>query len=103
MRARRVDENQSRIVDALRRVGMSVQVTSAVGEGFPDLVVGWKREIRGVSLPTNLLMEVKDGSRPPSERRLTDAQEVWHREWRGQVVVVKTIAEALAAVGVCLP
>lgn len=88
-RAARTDANQVEIVDALRRAGCSVQVLSSVGAGCPDLLVG--------RAGRNKLMECKDGDKPPSERRLTPDQEKWHAEWRGEVDVVKSAEEALAA------
>jgi hypothetical protein len=42
------------------------------------------------------LVEVKDGKKKPSARKLTEPQEEWHREWRGQVVIIKTVDEACA-------
>jgi hypothetical protein len=41
-RAAKVDINQKEIVAYLRKIGASVAVMSAVGQGFPDLVVGWR-------------------------------------------------------------
>jgi len=89
-RAAKVDDNQREIVQALRHCGASVMDTSAVGKGFPDLVVGW----HGL----NLLVEIKDGSKPPSHRKLTPAQVEFHGAWRGQVCVVTSVDEALALV-----
>jgi len=65
-RAARIDANQPAIIAALRSIGATVQPLHAVGGGCPDLLVG----LRG----RNILMEVKDGARPPSERRLTADQ-----------------------------
>lgn len=93
-RAAKTDANQGEIVAALRAAGCSVQGLAFAGKGVPDLLVG----IDGV----NVLMELKDGSLPPSARRLTPDQVTWHATWRGRVYVVKTIAEALAAVGVTI-
>lgn len=90
-RAAKVDANQAEIVKALRGVGCSVQHLHAVGEGCPDLLVGYQ----GV----NFVVEVNDGSRPPSERQLTPAQREWHDAWRGDVAVVKSVPEALTLVG----
>jgi hypothetical protein len=46
-------------------------------------------------------MEIKDGSKPPSERKLNKEQIEWHIEWRGGAcVVVTSVGEALAAIGV---
>lgn len=97
MRAAKVDANQSEIVEALRRVGCSVQLLHMVGKGCPDLLVGNMNQ-NGVHV--NWLLEVKDGSKPPSARKLTADQEIWHDNWRGQVTVVCSVHEALVAVGV---
>lgn len=89
-RAARVDDNQADIVAALRKIGASVQPLHAVGSGCPDLLVGW----RGMTS----LLEVKDGSKPPSARKLTPDQVKWHANWRGQVAVVETIEQAIEAI-----
>ncbi len=84
------DANEPEIVDALERVGATVARLS--GKGLPDLLVGF----RGV----NYAIEVKDGSKVPSDRRLTPDQVEWHRTWRGQVDIANSIAEAFKAIGV---
>lgn len=92
-RAAKVDRNQPEIVAALRKVGADVFSLAAVGDGIPDLLVGF----RGVTV----LMEVKDGSKPPSARQLTPDQIEWHAAWRGgRCVVVSSVSEALAAIEV---
>jgi hypothetical protein len=92
MIAARVDANQQAVVEALRAVGASVQHLHKVGQGCPDLAVGF----RGVTY----LLEVKDGGKPPSAQQLTKPQERWHSEWRGHAVVVNSPQAALAAIGV---
>ena len=84
--AAKIDRNQVEIVETLRRAGASVQPLHTVGDGVPDLLIGY----RGV----NLLLEVK-GPRGT----LTPDQVEWHGAWRGHVVVVRTIDEALRAAG----
>jgi hypothetical protein len=64
-----------------------VQSLAAIGAGCPDLLVGYK----GV----NYLMEVKDGSKPPSGRKLTPDQVEWLRKWKGAAVTVTTLGEAI--------
>lgn len=91
-RAARTDANQSAIVEALRIVGCTVQPLHAVGQGVPDLLVGYQGQ--------NLLIEVKDGCKPQSRQRKTDDQVIWHDAWRGQVAVVRNVQEALEAVGI---
>ena len=83
----RVDSNQRAIVEGLRKAGYSVWITSALGKGAPDLVVG-----KG---GCNWLVELKDGSLPPSRRKLTIDETCWHLQWRGQVDVANTLEEAL--------
>ena len=90
MRARRTDHNHRNIRTALRDIGCTVADTSSAGDGFPDLVVG----VVGV----NLLMEIKDGARRRSSRKLTAAQIVFQGEWRGQYVVVESVDEAVEVV-----
>ena len=92
-RAAKIDRNQPEIVKALRACGAIVQSLAAVGQGVPDLLVGYKGQ--------TYLVEVKDGERPPSERQLTDQQIEWHADWRGgRCVVVGSVVEALWAIGV---
>lgn len=90
-RAARTDANQAEIVAALRGVGASVQPTHMVGDGFPDIVVGYRNQ--------NVLMEIKDGAKPPSARKLTAAEEEWHDTWRGTACIVTSIDEALGVIG----
>lgn len=87
---KRVDRNQSEIVDALRSIGATVAITSALGKGFPDLVAGYRGK--------NYLIEVKDWQKRPSERRLTPDEAEWHQSWRGQVCVIETKDEAISLV-----
>lgn len=86
----RVDDNQDQIVAALRKIGCSVVSLAAVGKGCPDLLVGLAAK--------NFLLEVKDGSKSPSRRQLTEDQKTFHRAWNGQVRVVETVEEAIKLV-----
>ncbi len=86
MRAARVDDNQGEIVAYLRSMVASVQVLSAVGKGCPDLLVGYRRR--------NVLIEVKDGDKPPSKRKLTPDEREWHALWRGEVRIAESIDDA---------
>ncbi len=75
-----MDANQAQIVDALRSCGASVQPLHMVGGGVPDLLVGYRNR--------TALIEVKDGSQPPSKRQLTPDQLDWHAAWRGGTLAV---------------
>lgn len=87
----RSDENQDDLVKALRAVRCRVLVLSGIGQGAPDLLV--------LSPFTNALhlLEVKDGAKVPSARKLTSDEQDFSNEW-GVVQVVNDEAEALAAV-----
>ena len=90
-RAAKIDANQPEIVAALEAAGCTVQSLAGVGEGCPDLLVGVNQ--------WNVLMEIKDGSRPVSERAFKPKQKTWHRDWRGTAHVVETVEQALQIVG----
>jgi hypothetical protein len=88
-RAASTDANQKEIVSIFRSIGCSVTITSALGDGFPDLVVSRRGK--------TILAEIKDGSKPPSKRKLTPDQIDFHESWRGIIVIVETIDDALTA------
>jgi hypothetical protein len=83
----RVDANQAEIVAGLLYLGATVQHLHAVGHGCPDILVGFK----GV----NYLIEIKDGNKPPSARKLTPDQERWHILWSGQKAIATSAEEAV--------
>ena len=91
MRKAKVDDNQQEIVEALRKAGCSVAITSSAHDGFPDIVVGRANE--------NYMIEIKDGNKPPSRRKLTSKQVKFHSEWLGQIDVAKDVEEAFKIVG----
>jgi hypothetical protein len=92
-RAAKIDANQQAVVDALRQVGATVHSLATVGGGCPDLLVGFRGR--------TCLMEVKDGNKPPSERRLTPFQVLWHEQWTGgSLTVVNSPEDALKVIGV---
>lgn len=89
-RAAKVDANQPDIVDALRKIGCSVQLLHMVGSGCPDILVGY----HGV----NYLIEIKDDSQPASKAKLNDLQIEWHQSWRGHRSVARNVDEAIMIV-----
>lgn len=90
MRVRKVDDNQVEIVAAFRNLGCSVWITSSLGQGAPDIVVAGK----GWCVP----VEIKDGSKPPSQRKLTRKEEEWRDSWIGPYAVIESIDEAFQLV-----
>ena len=85
--AKRTDANQSEIVKTFRSLGASVQIISDIGKGCPDLVVG----LFGL----NFLIEVKDGKKIPSARKLTEHELTFFDTWKGQVCVLKSVDEVV--------
>lgn len=85
--ARRADANQPEIVAALRKVGCKVALTFTAGQGFPDLVVDFNGR--------TVLLEIKDPTKPKSDRQLTPAQKDFHAAWTGPIFVVETPEEAV--------
>jgi hypothetical protein len=84
----KVDANQAAIVRALRQIGASVQSIADLGDGCPDLLVGFRGKVA--------LMECKDGNQPPSKRRLTEEESNWHKAWQGPpVLIVESVEAAL--------
>ena len=91
--ANRIDANQNKIVDAMRKVGAVVRIISQ-GDGIPDLLVGYKGY--------TILMEVKDGDKVPSARKLTEPEQKFFDDWRGgMLVVVNSVEEALEILENC--
>jgi hypothetical protein len=88
----RVDANQGVIVAALRAVGCFVQSIAMVGRGAPDLLCGCRGRW--------FVLEVKDGSKPPSAQALTPDEAKWHAAAGpcAPVHVVATVEQALAVV-----
>lgn len=78
-RARR-DDNHAEIREAFRANGATVlDVASVPGLGC-DLVVGCFGQMR--------LIEVKDGSKAPSARKLTESEQALMDTWKGPKPVV---------------
>lgn len=96
MRFRRIDANQPEIVKAFRQLGCRVHVTSSLGGGFPDLVVGRPDRQKVV------LVEVKDASKPPSARELTEDEKKFRDAWRGSYAVVGDIPDVVRVVSLML-
>lgn len=89
-RACRTDATQTEIVKAFRQIGASVQILSAVGKGCPDTIIGFRGR--------NIFVEIKDGSKSPSEQKLTADQINWHANWAGQRCVANSIEDAICKV-----
>ena len=87
-RAARVDKNQQAIIEAFRYRGASVAITSNQHSGFPDLCIGY--------MGVTVLVEVKNGDKPPSARALTPDQIEFHKNWHGACCVVDSEKDVVA-------
>lgn len=85
--AARVDENQPDIVATLRKLGFAVECTHMVGNGFFDLTCS-----KG---GLNIIVEVKNGLKPPSAREYTDKQRRFNFSWQGLRCVVTCAADCV--------
>lgn len=92
-RASRRDANETQVISALRACG--AYVTKINDEGRFDLLVWY----RGYTL----LLEVKDGRKPPSAQALTPAEEKFHRDWPGDNLhIVNSVDAALELLKRCV-
>ena len=90
MRAARTDANQNDIVDALRKIGAFVWITSSLGNGGPDIVIGYRGK--------TYLVELKDGEKSASRTALTPAECDFHAAWRGGPLLIwYSVDDALEA------
>lgn len=79
---KRVDANQKGIIKRLRSFGASVQDIHEVGQGCPDIMVGF----RGI----NFLFEVKTEGEDLNER-----EKEWNDEWKGTSYKIYNSDEAI--------
>ncbi len=84
---RKTDANQKEIVAALRAYGATVHDASAMGQGFPDLVVGFDGK--------NYLIEIKKSVTKTKSTTLNSIQQRWHDNWKGTSFIVTTPEEAV--------
>jgi hypothetical protein len=97
-RAARRDDNEQSIIKAMRAEGAYVKVIN--DEGLFDLLVAYT----GPSgFQHTLLIECKDGAKPPSARRLTPAELKFHDEWPLSNLFIVISAEHAVALLKTLP
>jgi hypothetical protein len=87
----RVDANQKALTELWRKMGVTVLILSGVGHGSPDLLLG----VDGV----NVLVELKNGKLPLSAQKLTELEQKFFDEWKGQVCIVRNETDAIGIIG----
>ena len=86
----KVDVNQPEIVKALRKHGATVLITSQLKNCF-DILVGYN----GI----NYIMEIKDGTLPPSKKRLTEGELKFKESWvGGEYYIIESIEQAIKTI-----
>lgn len=90
--AARTDGNHTEIVEALRKAGAFVQSMAAMGKGVPDVLVGYKGLWN--------VLEIKDGRKVTSKRKLTMDEVKWLMDVRNRapVHVVESVEQALEVI-----
>lgn len=83
----KIDDNHGDLREVARKMGVSWFDTHQVGNGFGDAVIG----LCGL----NVLIEIKDGSKPPSKRALTPMEIDFHSSWLGRIEVVESEQELI--------
>lgn len=83
--SKRVDANQTELVREAERLGAQVQRISNIGQGCPDLL--------GAKDGRWFVVEVKDGSKPPSKRKLNERQVEWHRRFDAPVWLWESVGD----------
>lgn len=89
--AKRTDSNHAQILETLTKCGWYCLDTSRAGFGAPDAIAVRRGEVK--------LIEIKDGSKPPSARRLTKTEEEVHAAFKAAglpIVILTSVDEALA-------
>ncbi len=78
----KIDSNHTEIVDQLFLCGCSVQSLATIGNGCPDILVGYKGY--------NFVFEIKT-----EKGKLNQRQKDWFHQWDGEVMVIRSIYDAL--------
>lgn len=79
----KIDSNQKLIVRSLRDIGATVESLADLGEGKPDILVGFRGK--------NFLFEIKKDEK----EKLTIEQEKWHNHWVGTVYIIYNFNQAM--------
>lgn len=93
--AKRTDKNQTEIVKTLRKIGCEVLILSSVGFGVSDLLV----DVFGFLY----LIELKDGDKSPSQRKLTPSEQRFSLRWAKHYHVIESVSQALEFVNSRVP
>ena len=85
-RAAKVDANQKEIVKTFRDLGWAVLIVSQL-KNCCDIVVS--RNGRTVAV------EIKDGSKVPSARKLTEGELKFKDSWQGEYALIESVDDVM--------
>lgn len=85
-RIAKVDRNQPEIVAVFRQLGFEVLHVHQLKGCFDILVSKDSR---------NHCIEIKDGTLPPSQRKLTIDERKFHERWKAPVHIINSVEEVL--------
>ena len=86
-RAAKVDDNQAATVKLFRKLGWSVLIISQL-KNCCDIIVS-----KG---GRTIAVEIKDGTKPPSARKLSDGELKFKDNWAGEYALVICAEDVLA-------
>ena len=89
LRARK-DSNHVELVKVFRDMGAEVIDLAQLGDGIPDLLVTVGKAY--------CLVEIKDGSKPPSQQALTKDELTFHQKCRGNLKIINRVETAVGLV-----
>lgn len=85
-RAARTDTNQTEIVKTFRKLGWYVLVISQLKKCC-DIIVSKNGR--------TIAVEIKNGSKPLSQQKLTNGELKFKREWQGEYALITSINDIL--------
>ncbi len=83
-RAARIDANQPEIVKTFRKLGWYVLIVSQL-KNCCDIIVS--------KCNRTIAVEIKDGSKPPSQQKLTPGEVKFKEEWQGEYMLINCIED----------
>ena len=83
--AARIDRNQPEIVKEFRRLGYSVLIIAQL-KNCCDIIIARDG--------FTCAIEIKDGLKPPSQRRLTEGEQGFKDTWKGRWYLCESIDDA---------
>ena len=83
-RAAKVDDNQSEVVAYFRKTGWTVLIISQL-KNCCDIFVSKNGR--------TIAVEIKDGKKPPSARKLSDGEIKFKEGWQGEYALIESIED----------